>query len=103
MDFTGSTDKMSKIDLRKFGHFLSGRTLPRQIMSEVEVDNASDVVLDFQGIVACNQSFLNELFQQLEAKRIKLNLIKIVGMESETLREMVERERSRYLQITKAI
>ncbi len=67
------------------------------------VDNASDVVLDFQGIVACNQSFLNELFQQLEAKRIKLNLIKIVGMESETLREMVERERSRYLQITKAI
>jgi len=58
---------MTTVKLAQFGHFLSGRSLPRKIVDDAIVDGG-EVVLDFTGVTACNQSFVNELFQRLEAK-----------------------------------
>jgi hypothetical protein len=54
-----------KIDLGKHGQFLSGRSLPREIINQNTYTPGAKVELDFNGVVSCNQSFLNELFMAL--------------------------------------
>lgn len=58
------------------------------------------VTLDFSGVAACNQSFLNQLFQDIEAAGFKLAEVKVVGMETTTVKSLVEAERTRFIQIT---
>jgi hypothetical protein len=89
---------MKTIFLKKYGHFLSGRSLPKKIVAEL--NGEAEVTLDFSGVSACNQSFLNELFQDIEAAGFKLVDIKMVGMETAPIQTLVETERTRFIQIT---
>jgi hypothetical protein len=89
---------MKIIFLKKYGHFLSGRSLPKKIVAEL--NGEAGVTLDFSGVSACNQSFLNELFQDIEAAGFKLAEVKVVGMETTTVKSLVEAERTRFIQIT---
>jgi STAS-like domain of unknown function (DUF4325) len=98
MDFTGGTNRMKIIFLKHYGHFLSGRSLPKKIVAEL--NGEAEVTLDFSGVSACNQSFLNELFQDIEAAGFKLADIRMVGMETATVKSLVETERARFIQIT---
>ena len=59
---------MTTIRLKQYGHFLSGRSLPQKILSEVMIDNV--IKLDFSGVSACNQSFVNELFNALKLEAL---------------------------------
>ena len=54
----------------------------------------------FSGVSACNQSFLNGLFQDIEAAGFKLAEITMVGMETAPVKSLVEAERTRFIQIT---
>ncbi len=67
---------MKVIFLKQYGHFLSGRSLPKKIVAEL--NGEAEVTLDFSGVSACNQSFLNGLFQDIEAAGFKLADIKMV-------------------------
>jgi anti-anti-sigma regulatory factor len=98
MDFTGGTNRMKIVFLKQYGHFLSGRSLPQKIVAELK--GQAEVTLDFSGVSACNQSFLNGLFQEIEAAGFKLADIKMVGMETAPVRTLVEAERTRFIQIT---
>jgi hypothetical protein len=89
---------MKIIFLKKYGHFLSGRSLPKKIVAEL--NGEARVTLDFSGVSACNQSFLNELFQDIEAAGFKLAEVKVVGMETTTVKSLVEAERTIFIQIT---
>jgi hypothetical protein len=89
---------MKVIFLKKYGHFLSGRSLPKKIVAEL--NGEAEITLDFSGVSACNQSFLNQLFQDIEAAGFKLADIKMVGMESAPLKSLVDTERTRFIQIT---
>ena len=93
---------MTTVKLAKFGHFLSGRSLPQKIVDDAVVDGGGEVALDFTGVAACNQSFVNELFQRLEAKSVPLSAVKLLGMDSKPLRDTVEAEHARYIRITRA-
>jgi hypothetical protein len=89
---------MKTISLKKYGHFLSGRSLPLKIIADVS--DSEELALDFAGVIGCNQSFLNELFQRIEAVGLKLRDVIIVGLENATIEKLVEAERSRFIQIT---
>ena len=89
---------MTTIRLKQYGHFLSGRSLPQKILSEVMIDNV--IKLDFSGVSACNQSFVNELFQCIEARGIKLSTVEIIGLDTSNLQNIVGVERARFIQIT---
>jgi hypothetical protein len=89
---------MKVIFLKQYGHFLSGRSLPKKIVAEL--NGEAEVTLDFSGVSACNQSFLNQLFQDIEAAGFKLADIKMVGMETAPVKSLVEAERTRFIQIT---
>ena len=89
---------MKIIFLKKYGHFLSGRSLPKKIVAEL--NGEAGVTLDFSGVSACNQSFLNQLFQDIEAAGFKLAEVKVVGVETTTVKSLVEAERTRFIQIT---
>ena len=89
---------MKVIFLKKYGHFLSGRSLPKKIVAEL--NGEAEVTLDFSGVSACNQSFLNGLFQDIEAAGFKLAEITMVGMETSTVKTLVEAERTRFIRIT---
>lgn len=89
---------MKTISLKQYGHFLSGSSLPLKIIADVR--GSEELILDFAGIIACNQAFLNELFQRIEAVGLKLRDVKIVGLENATVKKLVEAERTRFIQIT---
>ena len=91
---------MTTINLNKFGHFLSGRSLPSQILAVIPEDGL-DIELDFTGVSGCNQSFLNELFQLLAARGANVAKIKLVGLAGDPLRHTVEAEIARFIQITR--
>lgn len=56
---------MNKVKLSKYGTFLSGRSLPKEIISNEKVDPKQPIELDFSDIPAVNQSFLSQLFLDL--------------------------------------
>jgi STAS-like domain of unknown function (DUF4325) len=56
------------------------------------------VTLDFSGVSTCNQSFLNDLFQDIESAGFKLAEIAIVCLETTTVKALVETERARFIQ-----
>jgi phosphoribosylaminoimidazole (AIR) synthetase len=89
---------MKIISLKQYGHFLSGRSLPKKIVADL--NGEAEVTLDFSGVSACNQSFLNELFQGIESAGFKLATIQMVGMETATVKSQVETERARFIHIT---
>jgi len=56
---------MNKILFSKYGTFLSGRSLSTEIISKEKINPLLPIELDFHGIPAANQSFLNQLFLDL--------------------------------------
>ncbi len=96
---------MMIINLGKYGHFLSGRSLPSNIVREVDDIHitAEGITLDFSGVQSCNQSFVNELFQRLTERSIDVTNISFINFETLTVKTIVEREFSRFTNIMSAI
>ena len=67
-DYDENTPMSTTLNLKKYGTFLSGRSLPDEIIFDnLKPDSSTPIVLDFYSIVASNQSFLNQLLLNLQS------------------------------------
>lgn len=83
---------MNNILFSKYGTFLSGRSLPKEIVAEAGLSRHSSVTLDFKGIPAANQSFLNQLFLELSALGFKREDLIIVNDETTALTSRINEQ-----------
>lgn len=82
---------MIKIELKKQGNFLSGRSRAIEIVNDAGKIEMP-VVLDFSGIDWVTQSFISELLVALHDSGISLNEIKIEGVVKHEIESRVFRE-----------
>lgn len=83
---------MNNIIFSKYGTFLSGRSLPKEILSQEGITSHMAITLDFDKIPAANQSFLNQLFVDLSLLSYKYSDIRIVNANTAALTERIEEQ-----------
>ena len=89
---------MIKIELRKEGKFLSGRSTALEIINEYDPENLSEesIEIDFSGIEACAQSFVSELIFQLKQRGVKCDQIKYSSVSDRIIQQRINKELKRF-------
>lgn len=64
------------IKLADYGLALSGRSIPKEILSDLNLGEKDEIMLDLGGLVAVNTAFINELLKGILDRRLE---IKVVG------------------------
>lgn len=81
------------IKLSNYGTFLSGRSLPVEILAAEKIDSAfPKITLDFKEIPAANQSFLSQLFIELETRGFKCDDIQIINADTHQLKSRIDQQ-----------
>lgn len=70
-----SSDKVIEIQMSKYGVALSGRSRPKEILSNYSISPEELVLLNFNGIEAINHSFANEILSNLLKSKAKIKII----------------------------
>ncbi len=65
----------SFLKFQEYGPALSGRSLPKRILSKLHLKKDEKVFLDFEGIEAINLAFINELLNGLINSHFNFELI----------------------------
>ena len=98
MDKNGGSCKMIKIELRKEGNFLSGRSKAFEIINEYDPKSLTNesIVIDFTDIEACAQSFISELIFQLKQRGVRCDQIKCKSVSDSFIQQRIDKELKRF-------
>jgi hypothetical protein len=68
-------EKTKLIKLAGYGQALSGRSSPQEILSNLNLGEKDEIVLELDGLMAVNSAFINELLKGLLDMRIETKVV----------------------------
>lgn len=71
---------MKAIKLKKYGKFLTGRSLATEVIEQYHDSLILPLAIDFQGVESFTQSFISELLYQLRAAGIDVTQLTWKGL-----------------------